>query len=191
MPRVSLPLKTCTVAAVAGLLAIVFLTTAGPLSAQGHAVELAVSMLSEDARASATVLQNQDGDWVTLQEGSGAFVCLADTSGDDRFSATCYHRALDAYMARGRELASQGVDRGENIQTRIAEIAAGTLKLPALGTLIQINGPADWSGDAATANRRTVLYVPGATAEDVGLPTSRADGPWFMSGPVAHIMISG
>ncbi len=191
MSRLSPSFLTRSLAAAATLLVVASLATAEQLAAQGDAVALAVSMLNEGDRGSAKVIQDQGGEWVTLRDGSGAFVCIADTPGDDSFRATCYHKSLDPYMARGRELAAQGVERGENISTRVAEIASGKIKMPTMGTLIQVNAPGDWSGDAAAANRRTVLYVPGATAEEVGLPTGRSDGPWFMASPVAHIMISG
>ncbi|MCG8466818.1 MAG: hypothetical protein MJB57_01215 [Gemmatimonadetes bacterium] len=163
-----------------------------PVAAQED-IELAVSMLREEDRAGATVHQNQGGEWVTLREGTGTFVCLADTPGDDSFRATCYHKSLEPYMERGRALRAEGIDGRDNIGKRLEEIEAGQLEMPSYATLIQINGPVGWSGDPATVRRRTVIYVPGATAEDVGLPTTPSDGPWLMNAGTgnAHIMISG
>ena len=175
---------------------VVILTVAiiVPLDLRGQdVISLGVSPLQDTEKNGATVIREQGGAWVTLREGSGTFVCIADDPSDDRFRATCYHKSLEPYMARGRELREQGIDGAENVQKRRDEIAAGTLEMPSYGLLFQINGPGDWSGDAATANRRTVIYVPYAESEDLGLPTSPSDGPWFMHSGLAtaHIMISG
>ena len=165
-----------------------------PLDLRGQdVISLGVSPLQDAEKDGATVIREQGGEWVILREGSGTFVCIADDPSDDRFRATCYHKSLDSYMARGRELRKQGIDGAENVQKRREEIAAGTLEMPSYGLLFQINAPGDWSGDTTTANRRTVIYVPYAQSEDLGLPTSPSDGPWFMHSGLAtaHIMISG
>ena len=156
-------------------------------------ISLSVSPLQDAEKDGATVIRDQGGEWVTLREGSGTFVCIADDPSDDRFRATCYHKSLDSYMARGRELRKQGIDGAENVQKRREEIAAGTLEMPSYGLLFQINAPGDWSGDTTTANRRTVIYVPYAQSEDLGLPTRPSDGPWLMHSGLAtaHIMIAG
>ena len=52
-----------------------------------------------------------EGTLVTLREGTNDLICLADKPGDDRFHAACYHKSLEPYMARGRELRAEGVDR--------------------------------------------------------------------------------
>jgi hypothetical protein len=174
----------------------VILTVAmiAPLDLQGQdVISLGVSPLQGAEKDGATVIREQGGEWITLREGSGTFVCIADDPSDDRFRATCYHKSLEPYMARGRELREQGVDGAENVQKRREEIASGTLEMPRYGLLFQINAPGGWSGDAPTANRRTVIYVPYAQSEDLGLPTSPSEGPWFMHSGLAtaHIMISG
>ena len=175
---------------------VVMLTVAmiTPLDVRGQdAISLGVSPLQGAEKDGATVIQEQGGEWVTLREGSGTFVCIADDPSDDRFRATCYHKSLEPYMARGRELRKEGIDGRENIDKRREEVGAGTLEMPSHGTLFQVNGPEDWSGDVSTANRRTVIYIPYAKSEDLGLPTSPSEGPWFMHSGLAtaHIMISG
>ncbi|MDX1578276.1 MAG: hypothetical protein R3266_07315 [Gemmatimonadota bacterium] len=174
-------------------LAALAMLGAGPAAAQ-DAVALAVSPLPEAERASATVIRVEESGVVTLREGSGPFICIADDPSDDRFQAACYHESLEPYMARGRELRREGVTGRENIAVRREEIEAGTLDMPAYGLLHQLFAPsADWSGDLSAASRLTVIYTPFATAEELGLPARRADGPWFMSSGEAnaHIMIPG
>ncbi len=169
----------------------VALMAANPLSGQDD-VALAVSVLPEAEQSGATVRQNQDGTWVTLRAGSGAFICLADAPGDERFHTACYHESLEPYMARGRELRQEGVTGRASLERRWEEVDAGTLEMPSYAMLHQIFAGAGWSGDIATANLLTVIYVPFATAEDLGIPTSRSDGPWMMfpGEASAHIMIS-
>lgn len=156
-------------------------------------IDRAVLPLPASERASATVVVVEDNDARTVREGTGDFICIADAPGDDRFQAACYHSSLEPYMARGRALRKQGMTGRESIAKRQEEITAGTLEMPAHGMLHQIFAGADWDGDVATANRLTVIYIPFATAEELGLPDGRADGPWLMfsGSSTAHIMISG
>jgi len=167
------------------------LSTAGALWGQDD-VSSAVSVLPEAERAGATVRQLQDGAWVTLREGAGSFICLADAPGDDRFHVACYHESLEPYMARGRELREEGVTGMASLERRWEEIDAGTLEMPSYAMLHQIFAGADWDGDMETANVITVIYVPHAEAEDLGLPTSPSEGPWMMfpGKASAHIMIA-
>lgn len=165
-----------------------------PLTAQADEIGRAVLPLPESERAAATVMTLRDGAWTVAREGAGEFVCLADDPSDDRFQAACYHRSLEPYMARGRELRAQGVAGRESIQRRWTEIEAGTLEMPAHAALHQLLAEAGWDGDPATARRLTVIYVPFATAAELGLPADGSTGgPWLMfpGRPTAHIMIPG
>lgn len=177
-----------------GLAAIAVLcAAAAPLVAQTE-IERAVLPLPEGDRAGATVMTRADGVWVVAREGDGEFICLADDPTDDRFHAACYHRSLEPYMARGRELREQGIAGRESIQRRWEEIEAGELDMPAHAVLHQVLGEPGWDGDPATARRLTVIYVPFATAAEMGLPVEGSGGgPWLMfpGRPTAHIMIPG
>ncbi len=182
-----------TVAGLAALALAASVDGAATVAAQ-DAVALAVAPLSsEGEQATAKVIQKQGSEWVTLREGSGAFICIADDPGDERFHSSCYHASLDPFMARGRELAGQGVDRRESLQRRVDEIEAGTLEMPNYALLHSIFADDGWSGDMEAVNAHfSVIYTPFATAEDLGLPTSRVAGAWLMaSGQAnAHIMIT-
>ncbi len=158
----------------------------------------AVSPAPEGMRDGATVLgYSSGGELVTLRQGEGDLVCLADNPADERFHAACYFNGLDPFMARGRELRAQGVERAEVLETREAEIKSGKLKIPSQpSALYSLTGPGG-SFDPATgkvsgANRTYVVYIPYATAESTGLSPQPAVGaPWIMSPgkPWAHIML--
>lgn len=158
-------------------------------------VSMAVLPLPEAVRAEATVLGYAgNGALTTLRQGEGLFTCLADDPADVRFHVACYHRSLEPYMARGRELRALGMDGRPALQKRWEEARAGELELPrgpvALHSLSG-SGPPAGGGDGEL-ERLTVLYVPYATPEEVGLPTSPDQGlPWLMfpGRPTAHIMI--
>lgn len=176
----------------AGLLPL--LALAPPLLAQApDPIGRATLPLPAELRDDATVLVPEDGEWRVVREGDGAFVCLADEPGDDRFHVACYHRDLEAYMARGRELAAQGVTGRESLARRWEEIEAGSLAMPeGPAPLVSLNAEEEGATDPAGARRLTVLYVPYATAEELGLPTEPGRGtPWLMfpGRPTAHIMI--
>lgn len=153
-------------------------------------------------RNEATVLgypADADGTLRTLREGAGRLICLADQPGEDRFHVSCYHRALEPFMKRGRELRAQDLSRSAVDSVRRAEIEAGQWSMPQRPTaLYTLSGPAG-SYDAAADTARgasplKVIYVPYATAESTGLPTSAGPGePWIMEGgtPWAHVMIVG
>jgi hypothetical protein len=185
-----------------GLLVLLW-ALAAPLAAQDVPppdvqIAGAVQAAPEDRRAGARVLgYDATGAMVTLRPGTNDLVCLADDPRREGFNVACYHKELDPFMARGRELTAQGVTNDEQRDiTRWKEIEAGTLKMPReVRTLAVTTGR---SFDPATgriegAYTRWVLYVPFATAESTGLGTRNVPGqPWLMNPGTAgaHIMIS-
>ena len=158
----------------------------------------AVQAAPADQRATATVIGfGADGKHTTLRKGTGFLVCLADDPNAANFSVACYHKDLEPFMARGRELAAAGTKgRGPAEDVRYKEIAAGTLpmpKAPSLTTIVQGSSFDAATGTVADSYTRWVIYTPGATAESTGLPTTPGPGaPWLMfpGTPGAHIMIS-
>src|SRR6266566_334068 len=70
----------------------------------------AVLAAPEELRGDATVLgRNPQGVLVTLREGKNHLICLASDPAKNTFESACYHRDLEPYMARGRELLAQKV----------------------------------------------------------------------------------
>jgi hypothetical protein len=162
-------------------------------------VQIAAAVLAApaDLRAGAAVLgYNPQGELVKLREGQNELICLATDPGKTAFSVACYHRDLEPYMARGRELSAQNVTGQKRNDIRWKEVADGKLSLPrAPRTLYVLTGT---GFDAATgkvtdAYLRWVVYVPFATPESTGLSTKPSDNaPWLMYPGTAgaHIMIN-
>jgi hypothetical protein len=180
--------------------ALVVTTAAAQAQVPAPEVQIAgaVQAAPADQRATATVVGfGTDGKHTVLRKGTGFLVCLADDPKQENFSVACYHKDLEPFMARGRELAAAGTKgRGPAEDLRYKEIAAGTLvmpKEPRLTTIVQGSGFDAAAGTVADSYTRWVIYTPGATPESTGLPTTPGPGaPWLMfpGTPGAHIMIS-
>ena len=90
---------------------------------------------------------------MTLREGAGPFICIADDPGADGFHTACYHESLEPYMARGRELTAQGTTGRPNVEQQDGEIEAGTLEMPGYAFLHAIYAAEGWSGDMDAVQR--------------------------------------
>jgi hypothetical protein len=160
-------------------------------------IAAAVLPLPADLRPTATVMgYAPDGRFVPLRTGAGPMTCLASNPKADRFHVACYHKSLEPFMARGRELRAQGVT-GDQVDTvRFREARAGSLKLPKEPALLYslTGGSFDPATGAATGARPLfVVYIPFATAESTGLSAVPTRGsPWIMfpGTPKAHIMFT-
>ncbi len=172
-----------------------------PAAAQGVSkdaqIAQAVMAAPEDRRAGAAVMGFEGGKIVSLRPGTNDLVCLADNPAADGFSVACYHKDLEPFMARGRELTAQGVTEDKvRDQTRYDEIKAGKLAMPTepRALYVMTGKSIDAAGRVDGAYTRWVLYVPFATGESLGLPTRPAGpgAPWLMDPGTggAHIMIS-
>lgn len=155
----------------------------------------AVLAAPEDDRENATILgYDADGEVVTLREGTNNFVCLASKPGKEQFNAACYHKELEPYMARGRELRKQGMSFQQAFDQREEEVKSKKLSMPDKSTLYVLSGTVTAEGKVEDTYLRYVIYIPYATAESTGLPLSPAStgGPWIMDPGThrAHIMIN-
>jgi hypothetical protein len=144
---------------------------------------------------------NEKSELVVIRKGTNEMVCLADDPAQDGFSASCYHKDLDPFMERGRELKKQGKSPKEILEQREADVKSGKFKMPAVATTLFVYyAPAAsynaQTGAVTNGNFRYVVYIPYATAETTGLPlkpNSDAPGmPWLMDPGThrAHIMIT-
>ncbi len=155
-------------------------------------IKTALQAAPAPLRAEATVLGYTDDRLITLREGSGSLICLADNPQTEGFHVACYHESLGPFMRRGRELRRQGVSAIDSV--RHAEIERGDLSYPNHpAALYNLSGTYDVSTDTLRdASRLHVVYVPYATGPQTGLPTHPQDGggPWLMEPgqPWAHIM---
>jgi len=161
-------------------------------------INAAVQAAPEDQREGAKVLgyKENNENLVTLREGENEIICLADDPQSEGFQVVCYHESLEPYMARGRELRRQGVDNAREM--REEEARNGEIPLPEkAASLYSLNGGPDAydysSNTLKEAKRLYVLYIPYATTESTGFPTSppQSGAPWLMreGEPSAHVMI--
>jgi hypothetical protein len=184
--------------ATAVLIVLPFTALAAQVPAPEIQIAGAVSAAPEALRNGATVLGYRNYHrLVTLREGGNEMVCIADDPSESQWHVACYHRDLEPFMRRGRELEVAGASRGTVDSVRLAEIQAGMLKMPdGPRMLYNLYAPGD-SVDAATglahgAVGLQVVYIPYATPESTGLPDRPGGGlPWLMypGKPWAHIMI--
>ena len=192
--------RTSTLATTIGTFALGFIaaasTAAEPADAEAQ-LAAAIQAAPDDRRDGARVLGwDEDGKVVELRAGSNDLVCLAAMPGSPQWSVACYHKSLEPFMARGRELLAQGITGEERIAMRETEIAEGKLAMPREPrTLYVLHG----SGFDAEAGKvvdpylRWVIYTPYATPESTGLTTRPVPGaPWLMAPGTAgaHVMIN-
>ncbi|WP_439151555.1 hypothetical protein [Winogradskyella sp.] len=162
-------------------------------------IATALMAAPEASRAGCKVIgYNMEGEFVTLREGNNEFIVLADDPKKEGFSAACYHKDLDPFMAIGRALKSEGKNHQEIFDIREEEVKSGKLKIPTGGTLhIYFGNSTLYDPETAKvedARLRYVVYMPYATAASTGLPEAPAasNHPWIMNPGThrAHIMIS-
>jgi len=153
----------------------------------------------EEKRAGAMVYgYDAKGAFIVLRKGTNELICLADNPGQKGFSVSCYHKDLDPFMARGRELKAEGKSFQEIFDIREAEAKSGKLLMPKQASNLQVYSAAEeaynpTTGEVTKGKFRYVVYIPWATAASTGLPTKpEAPGmPWIMDPGThrAHIMI--
>jgi hypothetical protein len=153
----------------------------------------------EASRGDAKVIgYNMAGEFVTLREGTNQYIVLADDPNKDGFSAACYHKDLEPFMARGRALKAEGKKPQEIFDIREEEVKSGQLKMTTGATLHIYYGKKTKydpeTSEVEDAQRRYVVYMPFATSESTGLPEApvASNHPWIMNPGThrAHIMIT-
>lgn len=170
--------------------------TSAAIPSADEQIAQAVLPLPNDLRASASVLgYTPDGKFVTLRAGTGGMTCLANNPQGPRFHVACYHKSMEPFMARGRELRTQGVQGDQVDSVRFREAREGKIKLPTQpSVLYSLTGAKDAYDPAtktANATPLFVVYIPYATSETTGLSAIPQRGaPWVMNAgtPKAHIM---
>jgi hypothetical protein len=171
--------------------------TEAPIPPAAEQLVAAVLAAPADLRETATVMgYDPSGKFVKLREGSGALTCLASDPKGQRFHVACYHKAMEPFMARGRALRREGVKAELVDSVRFHEVRRGKLVMPKQpAVLYSLTGkPGSFdavSGTVTGARQLFVIYVPGATAQSLGISAVPAEGiPWVMNPgtPKAHIM---
>jgi hypothetical protein len=102
-------------------------------------IKTAVLAAPEDKRAGAMVYgYDAKGEFIVLRKGTNEIVCLADNVKQDGFSVSCYHKDLEPFMARGRELKAAGKTFQEIFDIREAEAKSGKLVMPKQASNLQV-----------------------------------------------------
>ena len=181
------------VTALAGSLATAaFAVEVAPPKDQIHSAILAAP---KERRADATVLgYNDKGEVVTLRKGTNDLICLADDPAEKGLSVACYHKDLEPFMARGRELNAQFKGKARHEQ-RWKEVDEGKVKMPREPRMLYVLTGSSFDaakGEMVDAYLRWVVYTPYATPESTGLSITPGTAPWLMYPGTAgaHIMIS-
>ena len=159
-------------------------------------ITTAVLAAQESDRENATVLgYRSDGSLDVLRQGSNELICLADDPKKKGFSVACYHKSLEPFMQRGRDLRKEGKSEKEIFDMREEEIKAGTLEMPNGALLAVLTGKVnEETQEVENKFLRWVYYIPFATPESTGLPLAPQipGGPWIMNPGThrAHIMMT-
>lgn len=149
----------------------------------------AVLALPEPLRAGATVVRFEEGQQITLRDGDNGMFCQADDPEVAGIAIWCYPASHDAYARRWYELAATGKARADVDAEIAAEIESGELDWPSAAVNYNLRG-----GSLDTAVPLTVVYVPFATGDTLGVTEERHfNRPWLMypGTAFAHIMIPG
>ena len=163
-------------------------------------IKTAVLAAPADKQAGASVYGYSDkNEYVLLRKGTNEFICLADDPAQKGLSVSCYHRDLEPFMKRGRELKQEGKKPKEIQDIREQEAKDKKLAMPKNPSSLFVYTAKDenynpTTGDVKDGYLRSVVYIPYATAESTGLPLKpEAPGmPWIMDPGThrAHIMIN-
>ena len=163
-------------------------------------IKLALLAAPDEGKDQATVYgYSPRKEFILLRKGTNELICLADDPSQPGFSVACYHRDLEAFMQRGRDLKKAGKSQKEIFDTREKEVKKGTLLMPKLPATLYVYSASakDYDrikGEVANGYLRSVIYIPYATTASTGLPLKpQAPGmPWIMDPGThgAHIMIN-
>ncbi len=157
----------------------------------------AIMAAPDEMREDAAVLgYNEKGNFVELRSGTNELVCIADDPNREGFNTTCYHKNLEPYKTRGRELVAEGIGGQDWFDKLEQEISDGQLKMPKKASTLHILTGTEFSEDlmaVVDAYYRYVIYISDATPASSGLPAKprTPDEPWLMwpGTHQAHIMI--
>lgn len=182
------------------LLILVGFASAQQISSKDIQIKTALMAAPAELKEGASVFgYDAQGNFIVLKKGTNDLICLSDDPSSPGFNVSCYHKDLDPFMDRGRQLKKEGKTSQEIFDIREAEAKGGKLKMPNPGSILFV-----LTADAADYNEKTgevkdtylryVVYIPWATAASTGLPL-RPSGPampWIMDPGThrAHIMIN-
>ncbi len=111
---------------------LVFASLAAAAEIPPAKVQIAGAVLAAPAelREGAAVLgYDAQGKFGPLREGKNEMVCLATDPTKTAFNVACYHKDLEPFMARGRELLEQKVTGAKRNEIRFKEVEDGKVPM--------------------------------------------------------------
>jgi hypothetical protein len=163
-------------------------------------IKTAVMAAPAEKRENAMIYgYSEKGEFIVLKKGTNDMICLADDPAQKGFNVSCYHKDLETFMARGRDLKKQGKSQTDIFNMREEEVKSGKLMMPKQPSSLFVFTTDDekynrTTGEIQDGYLRYVIYIPYATPESTGLPLKPdAPGmPWIMDPGThrAHIMIN-
>ena len=181
---------------VAPVLAMAVTAFAAEIPPPADQIAAAVQAAPKDRRDAAAVLgYNAEGKLVTLRAGTNDLICLGDDPKVEGINVACYHKDLEPFMARGRELDAMGTKGQDRHKQRWKEVDDGKVKIPREPRMLYVLTGKSFdaaSGAIAESYLRFVIYSPYATPECDGPVDRVRHRPWLMYPGTAgaHIMIS-
>jgi len=178
------------------LCAISGLLSAADVPPAADQIAAAIQAAPKDRRDGVAVLgYSPAGKVVTLRPGKNELICLADNPRIARIEVACYHKDLEPFMARGRELNEEGSKGQDRHKQRWKEVDDGKVKMPREPRMLYVMTGESFDASTGTivdSYLRWVVYTPYATPESIGLTTKSGNEPWIMYPGTAgaHIMIS-
>ena len=176
-------------AKILGATLLVACVAAQAQDAPARLVDEALLALPEPLRDAAAVVRFVDGEQIVLRSGDNGIVCRADDPQRPGIDVWCYHESHDDYARRWFELAASGMNADAVNDKIVEEIENETLRWPDLAVNYNLRGPS-----LDTAMLLTVIYMPYATGEAIGITEERQfERPWLMypGTAFAHVMIPG
>src|SRR4051812_7914225 len=138
-------------------------------------IQIAGAVLAAPAelREGAAVLGfDAQGARVKLREGKNEMICLASDPAKKTFEVDCYHKDLEPFMARGRELLTEKVTGAKRNEIRNKEVEDGKIAMPREPRTLYVltgSGFDSATGTVQGSYLRWVIYVPFATPQTTGL----------------------
>ena len=179
--------------AVSAAVMAIFAADVPPPSEQ---ITVATLAAPKDRRDGAGVLgYDAEGKLTQLRAATNDLICLADDPKVEGINVACYHKDLEPFMARGRDLDASGTKGQDRHKLRWKEVDDGKVKMPKEPRMLYVLTGKSFDAPNATlvdSYLRWVIYTPYATPESTGLTTKSGTEPWLMYPGTAgaHIMIS-
>jgi hypothetical protein len=148
--------------------AIFFIVSSGvdaqTIPASALQIKTALLATPADKREGATVYgYNSSGEFVLLRKGTNEMICLADDPKQKGFSVASYHRDLEPFMKRGRELRMAGKSSKEVSDTRDEEVRSGKLHMPVQPSTLYVYSAKEEDYNKTTGDKKMVICVTSST----------------------------